>query len=660
MKTDSQDGKSRPPNRPDNNRRPPKPPLRQPEGPQWSRVVRPLLIWIGLIVAALFFSQQFSSGRVKETLITYDVFMNHLQNGKVESIVVEDAILHGKLAPDVSEKGMQEIRVVLPPRIGAETFEAWRRDHNVQLQFKEGGPSIWSSLVYILPWILFIGIWIFFMRRMQGTNNKGIFAFGKSKARMWTENQPRITFADVAGADEAKQELQEIIEFLREPEKFQRLGGKIPKGALLLGPPGTGKTLLAKAVAGEAGVPFFSMSGADFVEMFVGVGASRVRDLFDQGKRNAPCIIFIDELDAVGRHRGAGLGGGHDEREQTLNQLLVEMDGFDSNEGVILIAATNRPDVLDSALLRPGRFDRQIVVDRPDVRGREGILKVHTKKIPLDKKVNLNILAKGTPGFSGADLANMVNEAALLAARKDKDSVEAVDFEEAKDKVMMGIERKSLLISDDEKYSTAYHEAGHVLVTKLTPGSDPVHKVTIIPRGRALGATMTLPLDEKHNYSRTYCLALMRRLLGGRAAEKLILNEMTTGAGDDIKRVTELARKMVCEWGMSEKLGPLTFGEKQEEIFLGREITQHRGYSEETAKLIDTEIRQLVESAALDVEKMLAKNVDMLHAIAKALLEREMLNGEEIDMILQGKKLPRLKNNNAAAKPKRGKKPAKE
>lgn len=655
MKMDPQ-----PPSRPDNNRRPPRQPLRQPEGPQWSRVIRPLLIWVGLIVLALVLSQQFSPTRVKETLVTYDVFMSYLQSGKVVSLVVEDTIMRGKLTQDASDKGTADIRVVLPPRISAETFENWRRDYKVQLQFKEGGPSIWSSLVYILPWILFIGVWIYFLRRMQGANNKGIFAFGKSKARLWTENQTRITFADVAGADEAKQELQEIIEFLREPEKFQRLGGKIPKGALLLGPPGTGKTLLAKAVAGEAGVPFFSMSGADFVEMFVGVGASRVRDLFDQGKRNAPCIIFIDELDAVGRHRGAGLGGGHDEREQTLNQLLVEMDGFDSNEGVILVAATNRPDVLDSALLRPGRFDRQIVVDRPDVRGREGILKVHTKKIPMSKHVNLNILAKGTPGFSGADLANMVNEAALLAARKNKESVEAVDFEEAKDKVMMGIERKSLLISDDEKRSTAYHEAGHVLVGKLTPGSDPVHKVTIIPRGRALGATTTLPLDEKHNYSRTYCLAMMRQLLGGRTAEKLILNEMTTGAGDDIKRVTELARKMVCEWGMSEKLGPLTFGEKQEEIFLGREIAQHRDYSEETAQLIDKEIRQLVETAAADVETMLKKHIDLLHAIALALLEREMLDGEEIEKIMQGKKLPRSKNNNAASKPTRRKKTVKE
>ncbi|HNW59842.1 MAG TPA: ATP-dependent zinc metalloprotease FtsH [bacterium] len=615
----------------------------QPEGPQWGRMVRPLVIWMGLIFLVLAISQQFAKQTPKARTLTYDSFKQYLEAGKVESITVEENSVHGQLRASAALEGQRAFQVTLPPRASLETFDEWIKKYEVEILFKESGPSIWSSLIYIVPWVLFIGIWIFFMRRMQGANNKGIFAFGKSRARMWTDNMPHVTFADVAGADEAKQELREIIEFLREPEKFQRLGGKIPKGALLLGPPGTGKTLLAKAVAGEAGVPFFSMSGADFVEMFVGVGASRVRDLFEQGKHNAPCIIFIDELDAVGRHRGAGLGGGHDEREQTLNQLLVEMDGFDSNEGVILIAATNRPDVLDSALLRPGRFDRQIVVDRPDVRGREGILKVHTKKIPLARSVDLAILAKGTPGFSGADLANMVNEAALLAARRDKTQVEAVDFEEAKDKVLMGIERKSLLISEDEKKSTAYHEAGHVLVARLTPGSDPVHKVSIIPRGRALGITTMLPMDEKHNYSRTYCQALMRQLLGGRAAEQLILNELTTGAGDDIKRVTELARKMVCEWGMSEKLGPLTFGEKQEEIFLGREIAQHRDYSESTAHLIDQEVRDLVEVAAADVARLLRENVDLLHAIAGALLEREMLDGEEIDKIMNGVALPRLK-----------------
>ena len=654
MQQNEQGGGSGPSQRPNPPRRPGTPPRNQPEGPQWGRMVRPLVIWIGLIFLALAISQQFTKPGPKEKTLTYDSFKQYLENGKIATITVQEDVVRGELKSEAAIEGQRAFRVIMPPRATLETFDNWIKNYDVEVIFKEGGPSIWSSLIYVLPWVLFIGVWIFFMRRMQGANNKGIFAFGKSKARMWTENLPRVTFADVAGADEAKQELQEIIEFLREPEKFQRLGGKIPKGALLLGPPGTGKTLLAKAVAGEAGVPFFSMSGADFVEMFVGVGASRVRDLFDQGKRNAPCIIFIDELDAVGRHRGAGLGGGHDEREQTLNQLLVEMDGFDSNEGVILIAATNRPDVLDSALLRPGRFDRQIVVDRPDVRGREGILKVHTRKIPLAKAVDLAILAKGTPGFSGADLANMVNEAALLAARKDKNQVEAVDFEEAKDKVLMGIERKSLLISEDEKKSTAYHEAGHVLVARLTPGSDPVHKVSIIPRGRALGITTMLPLDEKHNYSRTYCQALMRQLLGGRAAEQLILNELTTGAGDDIKRVTELARKMVCEWGMSDKLGPLTFGEKQEEIFLGREIAQHRDYSEATAHLIDQEIRHLVEEAAADVARLLAENIDLLHAIAAALLEREMLDGEEIDKIMNGVALPKLKRAKKAGSARSG------
>jgi cell division protease FtsH len=474
---------------------------------------------------------------------------------------------------------------------------------------------------------------------MQGGGAKGIFSFGKSRAKLLTENQQKVTFDNVAGADEAKQELREIIDFLKDPDKFQKLGGKIPKGALLLGPPGTGKTLLAKAVAGEAGVPFFSMSGADFVEMFVGVGASRVRDLFEQGKKNAPCIIFIDEVDAVGRHRGAGLGGGHDEREQTLNQLLVEMDGFDSNEGVILIAATNRPDVLDQALLRPGRFDRQIVVDRPDVRGREGILKVHTKNIPLRDNVDLSVIAKGTPGFSGADLANLVNEAALLAARHNKKVVDMLDFEYAKDKVMMGAERKSLLITDEEKRLTAYHEAGHVLVAKFTPHSDPVHKVTIIPRGRALGVTTTLPMDEKHNYSKSYCEAMLIHLLGGRAAEEVVMNELTTGAGNDIERATNLARKMVCEWGMSEKLGPLSFGKKDEEIFLGREIAKHQDYSNMTAELIDTEITGIVIRASAKAREIVEEHIDKLHALAKALLDREILDGAEIDRVLKGEKL---------------------
>jgi cell division protease FtsH len=522
---------------------------------------------------------------------------------------------------------------------------------NIEIRFVTPSSEWTVILVNSLPWILILVVWIFIARRMQGAGgNKGIFSFGKSRAKMVTEDKTKVTFADVAGADEAKQELQEIIEFLKDPAKFQRLGGKIPKGALLLGPPGTGKTLLAKAVAGEAGVPFLSMSGADFVEMFVGVGASRVRDLFETGRKHAPCIIFIDEMDAVGRHRGAGLGGGHDEREQTLNQLLVEMDGFDTKEGVILIAATNRPDVLDSALLRPGRFDRQIVVDRPDVRGREGILKVHTKKIPLADNINLEVLAKGTPGLSGADLANLVNESALLAARKNRNKVTMEDFEEAKDKVMMGMERKTMIISEEEKKSTAYHESGHVLASRLLPDTDPVHKVTIIPRGRALGVTSYLPIDEKHNYSKKYLESMLAQLLGGRAAEKLVFDQFTTGAGNDIERATDIARKMVCEWGMSHSLGPVTFGKKEEEIFLGREIAQHRDYSENTAREIDKEVRIIITNAQATAEKLLKENIEMLHALANTLLEYEILDGDQIDTILKGKKLKPKKDEKATEK----------
>ncbi len=627
--------------RSDEPRQPQRPqrPGQEPGAPQWGRASRSLLFWIGLFVIALIISQQFSGERSKQTLLIYNDFMKHLEAGDIEEIRVEENVIVGKFKAADDQTKPATFKVILPKTPDFDTVEKWRSTSSMKISFKSASPSLLTILIQALPWLLFLGMYIYFMRRMQAGGQSGIFNFGKSRARLINDNYPKVTFNDVAGADEAKQELREIIDFLREPEKFQRLGGKIPKGALLLGPPGTGKTLLAKAVAGEAGVPFFSMSGADFVEMFVGVGASRVRDLFEQGKKNAPCIIFIDELDAVGRHRGAGLGGGHDEREQTLNQLLVEMDGFTSNDGVIVLAATNRPDVLDSALLRPGRFDRQIVVDRPDVRGREGILKVHTRKIPLGPDVDLSILAKGTPGFSGADLANMVNEAALLAARKNKQRVEMEDFEEAKDKVVMGTERKSLLISEREKRSTAYHEAGHVLIARLTPGSDPVHKVTIIPRGRALGVTWTLPIDEKHSYSRTYCLAMLRQLLGGREAEKLIFNEYTTGAGDDIKRATELARKMVCEWGMSDEMGPVTYGEKQEEIFLGREIAQHRDYSEATAQMIDREVRRLVLEAQQDVDKLLTEHVDTLHRLAQALLERESLDSEEIDRIMQGEPL---------------------
>ncbi|MDH5684331.1 MAG: ATP-dependent zinc metalloprotease FtsH, partial [candidate division WOR-3 bacterium] len=492
----------------------------------------------------------------------------------------------------------------------------------------------WTSIVLgILPWLLILGIWFLFIRRMSSGPDRA-FSFGKSRARVLNEDRPKITFDDVAGVDEAKEELKEVIEFLKAPHKFQKLGGKIPKGVLLVGPTGTGKTLLARAVAGEAGVPFLSISGSDFVEMFVGVGAARVRDLFEQGKRNAPCIIFIDEIDAVGRQRGAGLGGGHDEREQTLNQLLVEMDGFEATVGVIIMAATNRPDILDLALLRPGRFDRQIVVDPPDVNGREAILKVHTKKIPVAPNVDMKILARGTPGFSGADLANMVNEAALLAARRNRNQVAMQDFEDAKDKVLMGVERKSLLISEQEKQWIAYHEAGHTLVSKLIPGTDPIHKVTIIPRGRALGITQQLPIDDRKIYSKTYCLNQLAVMLGGRASEILVFNDLSTGARDDIDRATQLARKMVCEWGMSERLGPLTFGKKDEEIFLGRELGLHRNFSEETAQLIDEEIKRMVEGQSERAGKLVKLNKKKLIRLAKALLEKEILESAEIDRIL--------------------------
>jgi cell division protease FtsH len=487
--------------------------------------------------------------------------------------------------------------------------------------------------------LLFLGVWIFFMRQMQSGGNRAL-SFGKSRAKLTSTQGRKVTFKDVAGVEEAKEELQEIIEFLREPQKFQKLGGKIPKGVLLMGPPGTGKTLLARAIAGEANVPFFSISGSDFVEMFVGVGASRVRDLFEQGKKNAPCIIFIDEIDAVGRHRGAGLGGGHDEREQTLNQLLVEMDGFETNEGVILIAATNRPDVLDPALMRPGRFDRQVVVSRPDVRGREEIIKVHIRKIPLAPDIDLSVIARSTPGFSGADLANLVNEAALYAARKNRKAVTQEDFEVAKDKVLMGTERKSLIISDEEKRATAYHEAGHALVAFKLPHADPIHKVTIIPRGRALGVTQQLPVDDRHTYSREYLKTTIAVLMGGRVAEELRLDHLTTGAGNDFERSTEMARKMVCEWGMSDKMGPLTFGKQEEQIFLGREIAQHRDYSEQTAEQIDEEVRRFVMEGYNKARSVLEEHADVLTRLAEALLEREVLDANEIAALVKGDELP--------------------
>ena len=626
-------------------------PSRNDDDMNWNRILKVILGWSAIIMAVFFIMTFLRGSEGSEYKITYPQYETLLNSNKIDKAAIKksdfnNVEFHGVLKlPEYLKVDGKDVKVekfvILLPYIDAEMVKSWT-DRTISFTV-EKEDNLWlNALINMLPWVLLIGIWFIFMRRMQsgGGGNKGIFSFGKSRAKLMSDGHGKVTFADVAGVDEAKTELQEVIEFLKEPGKFQKLGGKIPRGVLLLGPPGTGKTLLARAVAGEAGVPFFSISGADFVEMFVGVGASRVRDLFEQGKKNAPCIVFIDEIDAVGRHRGAGLGGGHDEREQTLNQLLVEMDGFEQNMGVIIIAATNRPDVLDPALLRPGRFDRQIVVDRPDVRGREGIIKVHTKKIPLSIDVDLSVLAKGTPGLAGAELANLVNEAALLAARKNKAKVSMDDFEEAKDKVMMGVERKSLIISDKEKKITAYHESGHVLVAKMIPEADPVHKVTIIPRGRALGVTTYLPIDEKHTYAKDYLEAMIAYALGGRVAEKLIFNQLTTGAGNDIERATAVARKMVCEWGMSEKLGPLTYGAKEEEIFLGREIRRHKDYSEKVAIDIDDEVKKIVDSSLERAEDILKEHVDILHRLADALLEREILDSEEIDMIIKGEALP--------------------
>ncbi len=607
------------------------------DGFDWRKASRTITLWILLVVVTWIVLRQLNLNEKPEAHKSYTQYQKLVESGQIDGADVIEREFHGRLKDGGSI-------VTTLPYIDAEMLAQWD-SLRIDYQFRDKTTS-WLGILLttFLPWIVFIAIWIYFMRRMQGGGGgaRGVFSFGKSKAKLSMEGKPKITFMDVAGCDEAKEELQEIISFLRDPKKFTRLGGRIPKGALLLGPPGTGKTLLARAVAGEAEVPFFSMSGADFVEMFVGVGAARVRDLFETGKKHAPCIIFIDEIDAVGRHRGAGLGGGHDEREQTLNQLLVEMDGFEGSEGVILIAATNRPDVLDPALTRPGRFDRQIVVDRPDVRGREGILRVHSKNIPLAPDVKLEVLAKGTPGLAGADLANLMNEAALLAARRNANQVFMVDFENAKDKVMMGTERKSMLINEDEKRQTAYHEAGHVLVAKMTPGADAVHKVTIIPRGRALGLTHYLPLDEKHNYSRTYLRQTLTHLLGGRVAERLVFNELSTGAGNDIERATDIARRMVCEWGMSDRMGPIAFGKKHEEIFLGREISQHRDFSERTAQEIDSEVRRIVTDAERNAERIIREHLDKLKVLADVLLDREILDGEEIDILLKGGKLPPL------------------
>ncbi|MGH9631543.1 MAG: ATP-dependent zinc metalloprotease FtsH [Bryobacteraceae bacterium] len=590
--------------------------------------VKTAVLWIVLICVAVLLWVVVRTGRTSgEQQLTFTEFMRDVDAGKVKSVTISGNQVQGEYTDRT------KLETVIP--LNYPDIYKTLREKNVNMDIKEASSGNWVSiLINAIPFVLLLAFWIFMMRQMQSGGNKAL-SFGKSRARLHSTQQKKVTFKDVAGVEEAKEELQEIIEFLREPQKFQKLGGRIPKGVLLIGPPGTGKTLLARAIAGEANVPFFSISGSDFVEMFVGVGASRVRDLFEQGKKNAPCIIFIDEIDAVGRHRGAGLGGGHDEREQTLNQLLVEMDGFESNEGVILVAATNRPDVLDPALLRPGRFDRRVVVGRPDVKGRELILRVHTKKSPLSDDVDLAVIARGTPGFAGADLANLVNEAALVAARQNRKVVTQADFELAKDKVIMGVERKSLIISDEEKKNTAYHEAGHALVAMMVPHADPLHKVTIIPRGMALGLTMQLPLDDKHCYNKDYLNAQLAILMGGRIAEELFMNHITTGAGNDIERATDLARKMVCEWGMSE-LGPMSFGKKEEQIFLGREIAQHRDYSEATAIRIDEQVRGLVQGGYGKAKEIIEERREALVRIAEALLDREVLDGTEVKRLIDG------------------------
>ena len=600
--------------------------------------VKTIVFWVFILVCLLMLwavvSRGANMGKDKE--IAYSQLIDEIQNNQVKDATIQGDELRGHLKSSPSD----EFHTIIPG-----DYEDLLKDltaAKVSFQIKEPQNNIlWPLIESLGPFILLGAIWFFMLRQMQSGGNKAL-SFGKSRARLLSMQQKKVTFKDVAGVDEAKEELKEIIEYLREPQKFQKLGGRIPKGVLLVGPPGTGKTLLARAVAGEANVPFFSISGSDFVEMFVGVGASRVRDLFEQGKKNAPCIIFIDEIDAVGRHRGAGLGGGHDEREQTLNQLLVEMDGFESNDGVILVAATNRPDVLDPALLRPGRFDRRVVVGLPDVRGREEVLRVHVKKVPIADDVNLNVLARGTPGFSGADLANMVNEAALNAARANRKQVTMYDCELAKDKVLMGAERKSMLLTDEEKRVTAYHEAGHALVSVKRDHSDPIHKVTIIPRGMALGVTVYLP-DDRHNYTREYLETRLATAYGGRVAEEIFLNQMSTGAGSDIESATDLARRMVCEYGMS-RLGPLTFGKKEEQIFLGREIAQHRDFSEETARQIDLEVRRLIDEAYQSAHSIIDSNRDVMHRIAAALLERETIDAEEVRMLIEGKELPPIRS----------------
>ena len=595
--------------------------------------VKNIIFWVVMAVTAvLIWAVVKSSTGEKVADLTFTQFMSEVNKDNVRDVTIAGGDVTGTYKKDNAH-----FRATIPSNY-PDLYKTLQ-DKNVNVTIKDNSGNSWMTwLANGLPMIVILGLWIFIMRQMQSGGNKAL-SFGKSRARLLSSQQKKATFKDVAGVEEAKEELQEIIEFLREPQKFQKLGGRIPKGVLLVGPPGTGKTLLARAIAGEANVPFFSISGSDFVEMFVGVGASRVRDLFEQGKKNAPCIIFIDEIDAVGRHRGAGLGGGHDEREQTLNQLLVEMDGFESNEGVILIAATNRPDVLDPALLRPGRFDRRVVVPRPDVGGREAILKVHTKKIPLAEDVDISVLARGTPGFSGADLANLVNEGALLAARQNRKTVTMVDFETSKDKVLMGAERKSMILSEEEKKNTAFHEAGHALVASMIPNADPLHKVTIIPRGMALGVTMQLPIDDKHTYTRDYLETQLAIMMGGRAAEEIFLNHITTGAGNDIEQATEIARRMVCEWGMSD-LGPLAYGKNQQEIFLGRDLATQRDFSEDTAIKIDQEVKKFISSAYQRAHDILTTSREGLMRIADALLVREVLDASEVKLLIEGKPLP--------------------
>ncbi len=615
----------------------------RPPRTNWGNLSKNLALWllVGLLALALF--QMMSRQRNPTQEFSYTEFSRQLDQGNVARVEIYDGKrLEGDFRTPVTQEGRnaKSFQVLLPVA-NSEAFVKRLEDAGVPILAKEPKGGITAIVIAALPWIVILGLWFFLLRQLQAGGSRA-FAFGKSKAKLLAGDTPKITFADVAGADEAKVELQEIIEFLKDPQKFTRLGGRLPKGALLVGPPGTGKTLLAKAVAGEAGRPFFSMSGSDFVEMFVGVGASRVRDLFEQGKSHAPCIIFIDEIDAVGRHRGAGLGGGHDEREQTLNQLLVEMDGFESNEGVILVAATNRPDVLDPALLRPGRFDRQIVVDAPDVRGREGILRVHTRKIPLASDVRLEVIAKGTPGMAGADLANLVNEAAVLAARRNKTLVDMQDFEDAKDKVMLGVERRSLVLTEDERKLTAYHEAGHAIVAIKIPGSDPIHKVTIVPRGRALGLTASLPEVDRHNYTKDWLIGSLAMFFGGRVAEEIIFgaDKVTTGAGNDIERATGLARRMVTQFGMSELIGPLAVGDKEQEIFLGREFAQRREISERTAQMVDDEVKRLIDEAYARATMILNENRELLDRIAQALLDRETIDREDLDRLVKNLPLP--------------------